>query len=93
MLNRSKAYIEAAKQLPSYLAEHVMFTITYKQGGSNLVAYSEEKCGNNPDNSKSTLFLHIVMLANSPINFKVGFQSLTAQYVVEAEIMAAGRLP
>ena len=64
------------------------FPITYKRGGSKLTTYTDANCGGNPDNGKSTSS-YIVILANGPISFKVGLQSLTAQSTMEAELVAA----
>ena len=63
------------------------FPITYKRGGFKLTTYTDANWGGNPDNSKSTS-AYILMLANGPISFKVGLQSLTVQLTTEAELVA-----
>ena len=70
------------------MAGSVNFPITYKRGGLKLMTYTDANCGGNPDNGKSTSS-YIVMLADGPISFKVGLQSLTAQSTMEAELVAA----
>ena len=89
MSKPSKAHMGAAKHVLRYLAGSVNFPITYKRGGFKLTTYTDANRGGNPDNGKSTSS-YIVMLANGPISFKVGLQSLTAQSTMEAEIVAAG---
>ena len=64
------------------------FTITYKRGGFKLTTYTDASWGGNPDSGKSTSS-YIVMLTNGPISFKVGLQSLTAQSIIEAKLVAA----
>ena len=88
MSKPSKAHMRAAKHVLRYLAGSVNFPIIYKRGGSKLTTYTDASWGGNPDNGKSTSS-YIVMLANGPISFKVGLQSLTAQSTVEAELVAA----
>ena len=88
MSKPAKAHMGAVKHLLRYLAGSKDFSITYKQGGFRLVAFSDANWGNNPDNGRSTS-LYIVMLANDPISFKVGLQGLTAQSTMEAELVAA----
>ena len=78
----------AAKHVLRYLAGSVNFPITYKRGGFKLTTYTDANWRGNPDNGKSTSS-YIMMLANSPISFKVGLQSLTAQSIMEAELVAA----
>ena len=56
--------------------------------GFKLTAFSDANWGNNPDNGKS-MSSYIVMLANAPISFKVGLEGLTAQSMMEAELVAA----
>ena len=84
----SKAHMGAAKHVPRYLAGSVNFPITYKRGGFKLTTYTDANWGKNPDSGKSTSS-YIEMLANGPISFKVGLQSLTAQSTMEAELVAA----
>ena len=67
MSKPSKAHMGAAKHLLRYLAGSTDFSITYKQGGFKLAAFSDANWGNNLDNGKSTSC--IVMLANGPIGF------------------------
>ena len=88
MSKPSKAHMGAAKHVLWYLAGSVNFPITYKRGGSKLMTSTDASWGGNPDNGKSTSS-YIVMLANGPISFKVGLQSLTAQSTMEAELVAA----
>ena len=88
MSKPSKIHMGAAKQLLRYLAEAVNFSIIYKREGFKLAAYPDVSCGNNPDSSKS-MYLYIVIVANGPINFKVGLQGLTAQPAMEVELVAA----
>ena len=64
------------------------FPITSKRGGFKLTIYTDANWGGNFDNGKSTS-AYIVMFANGPISFKVGLQSLTAQSIMEAELVAA----
>ena len=64
------------------------FPITYKRGGFKLTIYTDANWGGNPDNGKSTS-AYIVILANGPISFKEGLQSLTAQSTMEAELVVA----
>ena len=78
----------AAKHILRYLAGSVNFPITYKRGGFKLTTYTDANWGGNPDKGKSTSS-YIVMLANGPISFKVGLQSLTAQSTMEAELVVA----
>ena len=88
MSKSSKAHMGAAKHVLWYLAGSVNFPITYKRGGFKLTTYTDADWGGNPDNGKSNSS-YIVMLANGPISFKVGLQSLTAQWTMEAELVAA----
>ena len=76
-----------AIHLLCYLAGPTEFSITYKQGGFRLAAFSDANWGNNFDNGRSTSS-YIVMLANAPISFKVGLQGLTAQSTMETELVA-----
>ena len=78
----------AAKHVLRYLVGPVNFPITYKWGGCKLTTYTDANWGGNPDNGKSTSS-YIVMLANGPISFKARLQSLTAQSIMEAELVAA----
>ena len=64
------------------------FPITYKRDGFKLTAYTDANWGGNFDTGKSTS-AYIVMLANGPISFKEGLQSLTARSTMEAELVAA----
>ena len=50
----SKAHMGAAKHLLRYLAGSTDFSITYKQGGFKLAAFSDANWGANSDNGKST---------------------------------------
>ena len=84
----SKVHMGAAKHLLRYLAGSIDFSITYKQGGFKLTAFSDANWGVNPDHGKSTSSC-IIMLSNGPISFKVGIQGLTAQSIMEAELVAA----
>ena len=70
------------------MAGSVNFAITYKQGGFKLVVYSDANWGNNPYNAKS-MCSYIVMLANCLISLNVGLQRLTAQSIMEAELVSA----
>ena len=88
MSKPAKAHIGVAKHLLRYLAGSTDFSITYKQGGFRLAAFSGANWGNNPDNGRSTSS-YIVMLANTPISFKVGLQGLTAQSTMEAGLVTA----
>ena len=88
MSKPSKAHMGAAKHVLRYLAGSVNFPITYKRGDFKLTTYTDGNWGGNPDNGKSTSS-YIVMLANGPISFKVGLQSLIAQSTMEAELVAA----
>ena len=88
MSKPAKAHMGAAKHLIRYLAGSTDFSITYKQGGFRLAAFSDDNWGNNPDNGWSTS-TYIVMLANALISFKVELQGLTAQSTMEAELVAA----
>ena len=88
MSKPSKAHMAAAKHLLRYLAGTVDFAITYKHGGFKLTAFSDANWGHNPDNGKS-MSSYIVFLANAPVSFKVGLQGLTAQSIMEAELVAA----
>ena len=65
MSKPSKAHMGAAKHLLWYLAGTVDFSITYKQGGFGLNAYSDAIWGNNPDNGKLTSS-YITMMCNGP---------------------------
>ena len=77
MSKPSRAHMGAVKHILRYLAGSVIFRITYKRGCFKLTTYTDAKWGENPDYGKSTSS-YIVMLANGPISFKVGLQSLTA---------------
>ena len=88
MSKPSKAHMAAAKHLLRYLAGTVDFAITYKHGGFKLTAFSDANWGHNPDNGKS-MSSYIVFLANAPVSFKLGLQGLTAQSIMEAELVAA----
>ena len=83
----SKAQMEAAKHLLRYMAVSVNFPITYRGGGFKLTTCTDANWVGNPDNGESTSS-YIVMLANGLINFKVGLHSLTAQSIMEAELVA-----
>ena len=87
MSKPSKVHMGAAKHLLRYLAGTVDFSITYKQGGFRLNAYSDANWGNNPDNGKSTSS-YIMMMCNGPVSFKVGMQGLTTRSTMEAELVA-----
>ncbi|CAM9739192.1 unnamed protein product [Ascophyllum nodosum] len=87
MFKPSKAHMGLAKHLLRYLAGSAEFSITYKQGGFKLMAFSDVNRGANPDNGKSTPS-YIIMLFNGPISFKVGIQGLTTQSKVKAELVA-----
>ena len=87
MAKPSKVHMRGAKHLLRYLAGSVNVSISYKRGGFKLTAYSDANWGNNLDNGKSRS-LCIVMLANGPISFKMGLQSLTAQSTMEVELVA-----
>ena len=88
MSKPSKSHMGVAKHVLRYLAGSVNFPITYRRGGFKLTTCTDANWGGSPDNGKSTSS-YIVMLANSPISFKVGLQSLTAQSTMEAELVAA----
>ena len=88
MSKPSKADMGAVKHVLRYLAGSVNSPITYKRGGYKITTYTDANWGGNPDNDKSTS-AYIVMLANGPISFIVGLQSLTAQLTMEAELVAA----
>ena len=53
-----------------------------------LTVFSDANWGNSPDNGES-MSSHIVFLPNAPVIFKVGLQGLTAQSIMEAELVAA----
>ena len=84
----SKAPMGAARHVRKDLAGSVTFPITYKRDGFKLMTCTDANWGGNLDNGKSTS-PYIVMLANGPISFKVGLQSLTAQSIMDAELVAA----
>ena len=73
-----KADKAAAKYLLRYLAGTTNFTVTYKQWGFKLTAFSDANWGNNPDNGKSTSS-YIAFLSDDPVSFNVRLQGLTAQ--------------
>ena len=54
MSKPSKAHMGAAKHLLRYLAGSTDSSITFKQGGLKLTAFSDANWGANPDNGKST---------------------------------------
>lgn len=54
-----------------------------------MTSFSDANCGINPDNGKSTPSC-IMMMCNGPPAFKVGIQGLTAQSMMEAELVARG---
>ena len=83
----AKAHMGTVKHLVCYLTGFADFSITYKEGGFKLAAFSDVNWGNNPDNRRSTSS-YIVILANAPISFKVGLQGLTAQSTMEPELVA-----
>ena len=87
MSKPAKAHIGATKHLLHSLAGFADFSITYKQGGFRLAAFSDTNWGNNPDNGKCASS-YIVMLVNASINFRVGLQGPTAQFTMEAELVA-----
>lgn len=88
MSKPAKAHMGAAKHLLRYLSGSTSFSITYKRGGFKLTDFSDSNWGNNPDNGKSTS-AYIIMMANGPISFKSGLQSLTAMSSMEAELVAS----
>ena len=88
MSKPSKAHMGATKHLLRYLAGSTDFSITYRQKGFKLTAFSNANWGRNPDNEKFTSS-YIIMLSNGPISFNVGIQGLTAQLTMEAELVAA----
>ena len=49
-----KAHMGATKHLLRCLVGSIDFSITYKQGGFKLTAFSDTNWGANPDNGKST---------------------------------------
>ena len=87
MSKPSEAHMRAAKHLLRYLTGSTDFSITYKQGGFKLTAFSDANWGANPDSEKS--ISNIIILSNGPISFKVGIQGLTAQPTLEAKLVAA----
>ena len=88
MSKPAKAHIGAAKHLLRYLAGPTDFSITYKQGGFQLIAFQGANWGNNHDNGRSTS-PYIVMPANAPIGFNGGLQGPTARSTMEAELVVA----
>ena len=75
-----------------YLAGSMNFSITYKGGSFKLTTSTDDaNWGGNPDNGKSTSS-YIVILAKGPISFKLGLQSLTAQSIMEAELVSAAAM-
>ena len=88
MSKPSKEHMAAVKHLLRYLAGTTNFATTYKRGGFKLTAFSDANWGNNPDNGKSTSS-YIAFLSDGPVSFKVGLQGLTAQSIMEPELVAA----
>ena len=86
MFKSSKVHMGVAKHLLRYLARSTDFSITYKQGGFKLAAFSAANRGENPYNGGFTSS-YIIILSNGPISFKVGIQGLTAQSTMEAELV------
>ena len=78
----------AAKHLLRYLTRSTDFSITYKQGGFKLEAFSDANWEENPNSWKSTSSC-IIMLSNDPISSKVGIQGRTAQSTMETELLVA----
>eukprot|EP00903_Cladosiphon_okamuranus_P015299 g14134.t1 len=87
MAKPSKIHLVAAKHTLRYLAGTTDFGITYKKGGFKL-AFTDSNWPNNPDNGKSTSS-YLAMLANAPMGFRSGLQSLTAMSTMEAELVAS----
>ena len=88
MAKPSKVHMVAAKHTLRYLAGTTDFSITYKKGGFKLATFSDSNWANNPDNGKSTSS-YLTMLANAPMSFRSGLQSLTAMSTMEAELVAS----
>ena len=88
MSKPSKAHMGAAKHLLRYLAGSTDLSITYKQQGFKLAAFSDANWGENPYSGKSTSS-YIIMLPNGPISSKVGIQGQTAQSAMETELVMA----
>ena len=89
MSKPSKAHMGEVKHLLRYFAGPVNISITYKRKGFKLAAYFDVNWGNNPDTNGKSTSLYIAMLANGPISFKLGLQSIPAQSSMEAELLAA----
>ena len=58
MSKPSKARMRAVKHLLCYLAGSTDFSITHKQGGFKLAAFSDANWGNNRENSKVNVIVH-----------------------------------
>ena len=88
MAKPSKIHMVASKRTLRYLAGTTDFCITYKKGGFKLATFTDSNWANNPDNGKSTSS-YLTMLANAPMGFRSGLQSLTAMSTMEAELVAS----
>ena len=83
-----KAHKGATKHQLHYVPGSTDFSITYKEGGFKLTAFSDANWGENLDNGKA-ISSYTIMLSNYPISFKVGIQGLTAQSTMGAKLVAA----
>ena len=52
-----------------------------------MTRYCDASWGNNPDNGKSTSG-YLFMLAEGPLSFKTALQNVTAQSILEAELIS-----
>lgn len=87
MSKSPKTHMRATKLLLLYPVGSIDLNITYQRRGFKLTAFSDANWDNNPDNGKP-ISSYITMLVNAPVSFKVGMQTLTAQSMMEAELVA-----
>lgn len=83
----TKGAQRASKHLLRYPAGTADFSITSKQEGNRLDAYSDTNWGNNTDDDKSTSS-YTIMICNGRVRFKMGMQELPDQSTMEAELVA-----
>ena len=87
MSKLSKLHIAAAKHLLRYLKGDTGLAITYNTGCFKMTGYCNTSWENNPDKGTST-YGFLFMLAGGPLSFKTALLNVTAQSILEAELIS-----
>ena len=83
----AQTHMRPAKHAQRYLKGHPDLPIIYKRGRFRMQGFTNASFASNPGSGKSTTGSNF-SLRGGPISFGAKTQSLTAQSVVEAELMA-----